>query len=270
MARRKKPDDLEIPKFLRRRLDKNLVDRILRQDTQREWVMPDRTHALTDKVVDLYDDESTQETDMAKKKAAPKKATKANGSDMEVQCSDPNLPVEVNFHQDDGKTEVKSFPNMTEFLSWFSPSQHVLDGSIADDSVTMVEITEKERPKADKKTGKKGQDNSPGGAIPQPEKAGTSRGALIKKAGPKGEAPTKKPRGVGFVRHGVRVAPLDAKGKPGKPSDHSSLYQAFVALNLSIPAHTKFRAELKKSKGGTLDYEEKGKKYKFDLVELKK
>lgn len=48
---------------------------------------------------------------------------------------------------------------------------------------------------------------------------------------------------------------------------YNSVYRAFEALSLSIPAHTKFRAELKRSPTLELTYTEAGKSYEFKIVE---
>jgi hypothetical protein len=208
----KKVDPLEVPAFLRRKSDPAVTNKVLRQDSHKEWIMPDI---------------SKKETSMAKK----------NGS-IQVECSDPALPVEVNLTIDGGGMETKRFDNINEFLAWYDPKSHELEGSIADAAVTMVAVREKVRAKKPE---------------PEEEKV-TSRGAVIVP-----EARPKKPRGVGFIRHHCKV---------GKDT-FTSVYQAFVGLSLSLPAHTKFRAELKKTKDGKLTYEEKGKKYPFELVEIK-
>jgi hypothetical protein len=255
----KKEDPAAIPAFLRRPLTAAVrarTDSLLRQETVREWIMPDLSrYAFTNKVVDLYDDTSEQETDMAKKKTAP---SGANGQ-LEVECQDPALPVEVNLHQDGGETVTKEFPDMQGFIDWFKPSLHVLDGSIADESQTMIEVTERPRPRADKKTIKEAE------KVIRARREVTfetvDRGAIDKrKAGPKGKVEkVVKPRGVGFVRQKVRV---------GKTL-YNSVFKAFEAIGLSIPAHPKFRAELKKTKDGKKTYEERGKKYLFEIVEEK-
>lgn len=48
---------------------------------------------------------------------------------------------------------------------------------------------------------------------------------------------------------------------------YNSVYKAFEALGLSIPAHTKFRSELKRSPALALTYQERGEKYEFRIVE---
>ena len=208
-------DPLEIPKGLRRKPDKEKIDKILRQETKREWIMPD----------------------VSKKEK--------NKMSKQIECSDPALPVEVNLTIDGGGMETKKFENMNEFIDWYDPKVHELEGSIADASITMVSVKEKERPRAKRPD-------------PEPEAAPvTTRGAVIKKPAPVDRP--KKPRGMGFTRHHCRVG----------NETFTSVYKAFVGLSLSIPAHTRFRAELKKTKDGKMTYEEKGKKYLFERVDFK-
>lgn len=234
----------DMPAFLRRKVDKNRTDSILRQETVREWIMPGARNF-------------NPGDDMARKKAAA-----AKGGAVQIETADPGLPVQAQITLDGGKTEERPFANLQEFIDWFNPSTHDIEGSIADASVTMISVKEKERPKADKKTIREAAKKIAAGEVEAPEAKAVGRGSVIKKAEKRAAAPSsdKKPRGVGFVRHGVRV---DKK-------EYGSVYKAFVELGLSIPAHVKFRAELKKAKGGRMTYEEKGKKYPFELVELKK
>lgn len=70
----------------------------------------------------------------------------------------------------------------------------------------------------------------------------------------------RSPRTPGAPRAaGPRRSSVDVDGAP-----HASVYQAFVALGLPVPAHGKFRAELKRAGEKTFAYA--GREYKFKVI----
>lgn len=244
----KDDEDLTIPAHLRRGPpDKEMTNRLLKHELHREWKMP------------------TGDYSMAKT--------------PEIETNDAALPVEVHCSPVTGDVEIVKFDNLQEFIDWYDVKKYDLDGSIAEDTKTMISLHEKAPPPEKAATlpdGHDGEVENVGETIQRVEKAVKGKGGSKRKAAPKAPAKAKgppvargavvkdaersaKPRGVNFVRHGVKV-----NGEP-----YGSVYKAFVALKLSIPAHTKFRAALKQSKTGKDTYKEKGKDYKFELVELK-
>lgn len=227
-----------IPAFLRRERteeSRRRADAVVRETldpSSRQWIMPDRSG--TDPEGASY---------MAKKfKEA------AETGEQEIKTQDPALPVKMQFTIERGQPVIKDFSDLEQFLAWFNPEVHIVTGSAADPSITFITVKERPTP------GKKGKlaagdpamagKNAVEGAIPE-----TSRGAVVKD-GRGGARP-------GAVRHGCRV---------NGGTVYGSVYKAFLELGLSIPAHTKFRSELKADPGGKLAYEEKGKKYEFELV----
>lgn len=240
--------DVRVPAFLREAAiaqarspeeKRRIISQSINPHADRQWIMPDLS-----KYPDVNTNPGSGEEDVAKKKA--KAADAAAPAKPEINCADPDLPVEVNLTFESGPSKEFKFANLSEFIEFFDPKQHLVEGSIGDPSVTMISLRQNPASvkKADKTTGT------------PPAASTTTRGAVIKKGRePKTEGV--KPRGVGFTRHKVKV---------GKET-YGSVYKAFEALKLSIPAHTKFRAQLKQAKGGTMNYEEKGKTYLFELVE---
>lgn len=264
----RKADGLEIPAHLRQtEVNRDLVDRIIRQDDKREWVMPDQSK---------YN--KSGEAQMAKT--------------PEIECEDPELPVKVSLMQATGQAVTKEFGDMAEFGAWFDPKLHVVEQSEAGDSETLVAVREKTKPApkgkkaADpdkgpaltdkvieevmhppekapgkKKAAKKAKSKStpvvsPGGMIKPPERAIVSRGAVIKPA-PKAaaKAAAKKPAKRGrMVRHGCKVNGVE----------YSSAWDAFQKLKLGTASDCiRFRTILKASKTGRETYEKGGKKYPF-------
>lgn len=202
----------------------------------------------------------------------------------EIETNDAALPVEVHCSPVTGDVEIVKFDNLQEFIDWYDVKKYDLDGSIAEDTKTMISLHEKGPPPGEMKVisetlGEELQEEFVENVLAVDvgeKKAVKGKGGSKRKAAPKAPAKAKgppvargavvkdaersaKPRGVNFVRHGVKV----------NGESYGSVYKAFVALKLSIPAHTKFRAALKQSKTGKDTYKEKGKEYKFELVELK-
>lgn len=229
-------DDLTIPAFLRRERtpeSREMVEKVLRSHERREWKMPDRSNEMA-----------------AKKEADTQKTRKT------LEVENPDLPVDMNLVTSEGKTESRKFSNAQEFIDWFDPKLHELEGSIADASSTMVSVREKPRKLAKAKGDPKMRGvNAVEGPIPQPEK--NARAA----ARPGRSAPQKKKKkGGGFTKHGVRVG--------GK--EYRSTWEAFQKLGLGSASEcVKFRNALKSSSTGSMVYEKNGKKHKFEMFEVK-
>lgn len=278
MQRRRQDDGLDIPAHLRQtEVNRDLVDRIIRQDEQREWIMPDQSK---------YN--KSGEAQMAKT--------------PEIECEDPELPVKVSLMQATGQAVTKEFGDMAEFGSWYDPKLHVIEQSSAGDSETLVAVREKtkavkkkaddpdrgpaltdkvieevmyppDKAPAKKKAAKKKAKSkstpvvSPGGMIKPPERNVVSRGAVIKpapkaapKAKPAPKAALKAPKRPAsrMVRHGCRVNNVD----------YSSAWDAFQKLKLGTASDCiRFRTILKASKTGRETYETGGKKYVFIRTE---
>lgn len=226
-------DDLTIPEFLRRERtpeSREVVDKVLRSHERREWKMPDRSKEMASK----SEKPTTRKT---------------------LEVENPDLPVDMNLVSAEGKTESRKFSNAQEFIDWFDPKLHELEGSIADASSTMVSVREKPRKLAKEKGDPKMRGvNAVDGPIPQPEK--NARAA----ARPGRSAPQKKKKGGGFTKHGVRVG--------GK--EYRSTWEAFQKLGLGSASEcVKFRNALKSSSTGSMVYEKNGKKHKFEMFEVK-
>lgn len=196
-----------------------------------------------------------------------KQLKKNTKSTPEIECNDPDLPVEVKFNTAAGRTETKKFANISDFSDWFDSDLHRVEASLAGNDVTQIEIAQLGEPEAEppaavpekkgkKAAGKKASKREPAPAAEKAPARTVGRGAVVKPE----EQKVKKPRGVNFVRHGVRVS--------GK--DYRSAWDAFQQLKLGTANECiKFRTLLKGSKGGKLTFEKGGKKYPFELVELK-
>lgn len=240
-------DDLTIPPHLRRERTPETADvvrKLLRSEERREWRMPDRSN------------------DMAR--------TESSRPQLEVE--DPALPVEMSLTTAEGKKEIRNFGCAQEFIDWYDPKLHELEGSISDSSSTMVAVREKPRPRVAKAKGdpRMKDVNKAEGPIPQPEKASApkkavGRSAVIKK-GPRAAGnkprttPPKRSGGGGFVKHGVRVG--------GR--EYRSAWDAFQQLNLGNASEcVKFRNKLKAAKDGKLEFVKGGKKYLFETFEVR-
>lgn len=259
-------DPLKIPAPLRRdgpKLTREALDRLLNVRQNRVWIMPDRSKfqiVLSDAPPEGESEEG--EDQVAKKaKKGVAEATAEKNSKPEVNCVSADLPVEVNYLSVNDGTQTKSFDDMAGFADWFDPRRHVIEGSIPDASMTMISV--KERPESVRKKDPRAKGDPAMAATPE------GRGAVIKK-GRVPKTAAAKPRGVNFKRHKVRVKKA---GDKGEGNLYGSVYQAFLDLGLSISAHTKFRALLKKEPTGRMTYEEKevsgkkGNRYEFVLVE---
>lgn len=267
MARRQATqiDPDAIPAFLirtrtdetRRRADL-VVKSILSRD--RDWVMPDRNRVDKPSSGLSVKIQSTLEREEEKAMA---KRTGEEAPQQEIKTQDPALPVKMEFAPEKGARVVKDFPDLQEFMDWFDPSIHEVTGSDADSALTMITVREKPgkvtKAKANGDPELAGA-NAVAGPIPPTGRKGVGRGSVIKAA----DTESKSGRGgarPGMIRHSCKV---DGKEQYG------SVYQAFLDLRLDVGKHTKFRSDLKAAPGLKLVYEETGKKYSFELVEIKK
>lgn len=267
MAKKKKPDDpLAIPEFLKSNRPK-LTDLQVKRlnNEEREWIMP--------------------------------KGKKDSDEQPEINTVSPSLPVEVNYKPLGKAGTTYTFDCLGEggFEDWFDPDMHKIEGSIADASVTMISVVEKDRPTikatargkksmakepvpevptrktarslthgiggleaASIKAGRKA-DKAIVGAIPPPLKK-VGRGAVVKKG--KGTGRGGHNVGQQITRHGCTVN--------GGKEVYKSTWQAWLAFKLNPGKCVKFRGLLKQAKGGSATYEEDGKKYVFKLAELPK
>lgn len=100
-------NECRIPAFLRRDtpLEQTKLNFILRPHT--EWIMPSNRGAYIVKT---------------------------------IEAKDRNLPVEVTVKTSVGASK-EEFANMEAFEAWFDPKNYTLEGHIADESMTMINVT---------------------------------------------------------------------------------------------------------------------------------
>lgn len=130
--------------------------------------------------------------------------------------------------------ETREFKNMAEFKAWYVPGAHGLVPGGINSQYLFTDILLEWI-----------------GNARVARRGGRGIGGLVQ-----GDGTTARvPRGGGTARSRV-----DVDG-----TEHGSVYRAFEALGLPIPAHAKFRAELKREREKVFTHD--GKSYKFKVVE---